>query len=287
MTDQKITKTKQSYGLACCKYIEGKLHILMVKKKYTYAFFEFVFCKYPKFDKIKLEKLFNSMTYQEKTDILEMDFDKLWRKIVINVPDDPRSLSKKSKLKRVIGKPIGVDILDNDVNNLTTKEKEYQIYSSKKQRFLELIDDGGRKLKELIHQSKSADPIWEIPKGRPEPNEKPADTAMREFNEETFGTIDNYRILYDLNPVKINYVIMDCLYTNEYFIALADEEWIPHFEYNCYENNREVEELRWITFDEIKYLNRGQHTYKRMINLFSSVSKLVKKHKPANQRIII
>lgn len=290
MSEQKIQKTKQSYGLACCKFIKGILYVLMVKKKYTYSFFEFVFCKYPRFDRYKLEKLFDGMTFQEKTDILEMDFDKLWCKIVLNIPDDPKSLSKKTKLKRTIGRQFinefEIDSTsDIQALDLTPKEKEYQTYIAKKQRFLDLIDDGGRRLKEIINHSKSSDAIWEVPKGRPELNEKPLDVAIREFNEETAGTIENFRVLYDLPTIKINYVNADCLYNNEYYIAIANDDWIPQFQYNCYENNREVEEIRFISVDEVKFLNKGQHTFKRMINLVSSISKLIKIHKPFIQKI--
>ena len=279
-------KTKLSYGLACCKFIEGALHVLMVKKKYTYSFFEFVFGKYPRFDRPKLEAMFDSMTYQEKSDILEMEFDKLWCKIVLNVPDDPNSINKsRTKLKRPTSKKrfelaFQDGIIETDLgNDPSQREKELQTYISKRQRFRDFIDDGGRRLKELINHSKSADPIWEIPKGRPDGIEKPLDTANREFTEETLGCTDNYKIVYEIRPIKINYVNAGCFYKNEYFVALANPNWIPQFQYNCYEYNREVEELRWVSSAELKYLNRGQHTYKRMINLVDTITKAIRPHR--------
>ena len=285
--------TKQSYGLACCKFIDGILHVLMVKKKYSYAFFEFVFCKYPKFDRKKLDELFNGMTFQEKKDILELNFDKLWCKIVLNVPDDPNSMAKKTKLKKLVGK-LKTDVDTKEIEEIeekkyemTPKEKEYQTYLIKKNRFIELIDDGGRKLRDIISHSKSADPIWEIPKGRPECNEKPFDTAIREFYEETTINIDKYRILYDINPIKINYVIGDCLYNNEYFVAIADKDLMINNEYNRYDNNIEVEEIRWINVNEVPFLNKGQHTYKRMISLVNCVSKIVKQNKPLYTKMLV
>lgn len=280
--------TKQSYGLACCKFIDGILHVLMVKKKYSYAFFEFVFCKYPKFDRKKLDELFNGMTFQEKKDILELNFDKLWCKIVLNVPDDPNSMTKKTKLKKIIGKlknVVDVEDVEEKKYDISPKEKEYQTYLVKKHRFMELIEDGGRRLREIINHSKSADPIWEIPKGRPESNEKPLDTAVREFYEETTITIDRYKIIYDIHPIKINYVIGDCLYNNEYYVAIAGDDLIINNEYNRYDNNIEVEEIRWINVHEVPFLNRGQHTYKRMINLVNSVHKIARQHKPLCARL--
>ena len=283
-----ITRSKKSYGIACCKYIDHILHVLMVKKKYTYSFFEFVFCKYPKFDRLKLEKLFDGMTFQEKSDILEMDFNKLWCKILLNIPEDPYQPTRnKVKLKRTsIKKRFESTYFESISLNLNQKEKEYKTYLAKKQRFLELIEDGGRRLREIINHSRSADSIWEIPKGRPNDEEKPLDTANREFTEETNGTINNYKIIYEIEPIKVNYVNACCLYENEYFVALADDKWIPQFQYNCYECNSEVEELRWVSAAELKFLNRGQHNYKRMNTLLNTISHAIKKYKPLTNKIV-
>lgn len=281
-------KVKLSYGLACCKYINGRLHVLMIKKKYTYSFFEFVFGKYPRADRNKLESLFNTMTYQEKSDILEMDFDKLWCKIVLNIPEDPNSINKsKIKIKRPTGKKrfdlVFQEGITDSIDDKNQKEKEWTTYITKRQRFRDFIDDGGRRLKELINHSKSSDPIWEVPKGRPDGDEKPIDTANREFTEETAGCIDNYRVIYEIAPIKVNYMNSNCFYKNEYFVALADINWIPQVQFNCYEYNREVEELRWVSSEEIKYLNRGQHTYARMINLLNMIEKVMKPHHKINR----
>lgn len=279
-------RQKQSYGLAVCKFIENRLHVLFVKKKYTYSFFEFVFGKYPKFDKNKLEELFNGMTFNEKALILEQNFDRLWCKIVLNVPEDPNGIAKnRVKLKRPTGKKrfelAFMEIGDiNEPEILSQKEKEYQTYVTKKTRFEELISDGGKLIKELISHSVSADPIWEIPKGRPDNNEKPLDTAMREFTEETNGIAKHYRIVHEIEPIKINYMNNDCLYNNDYFVAIANPDWNPSELFHEYENNREVEEVRWINTDEIKYLNKNQHTYKRMIHLLDTIKRSIKSYRP-------
>ena len=293
MNTQDEQRTKQSYGLAVCNFMNGRLHILFVKKKYTYSFFEFVFGKYPKFDKVRLEELFNGMTFQEKSLILEMNFDKLWCKIVLNVPEDPNSISRnRIKLKRPTGKKrfelaftdglSGFIHEEEKTSELTAKEKEYATYTNKKQRFEELTDDGGKLLKELIGHSTSSDPIWEIPKGRPDDNEKSLDTAMREFTEETNSMANYYKIIHEIEPIKINYVNGNCLYNNEYYVAIARGNWNPSELFQTYENNREVEEVRWINTDEIRFLNRGQHTYLLMIDLMNKIRNSIKQYRPKN-----
>ena len=75
----------------------------MIKKRYTYAFFDFVFTKYKKNDDVRLCKLFDQMSIQEKADILRLDFDRLWARIRIKIPIQPKSdtyvneYNKKSK----------------------------------------------------------------------------------------------------------------------------------------------------------------------------------------------
>ena len=69
MNIKKIQKPKifkKSYGIACCRYnLTTKLpEILMIKKRYTYAFFDFVFTKYKKNDDNRLCKLFDQMSIQ-------------------------------------------------------------------------------------------------------------------------------------------------------------------------------------------------------------------------------
>jgi 8-oxo-dGTP pyrophosphatase MutT (NUDIX family) len=229
------------------------------------------------------------MTFQEKALILEMNFDKLWCKIVLNVPDDPNSITRnKIKLKRPTGKKrfelAFTDVIVGDMEE--TKEeyvserfKEYQTYIAKKQRFLELIDDSGKLLKDLINHSSSSDPIWEIPKGRPDENEKPLDTAIREFAEETSTMLNpicnGYRIIHEINPIKINYINGNCLYNNDYYVGIVSDSWEPSELFQSYENNREVEEVRWVNTEEIKYLNRGQHTQSRMIDLMDKIKRAI------------
>lgn len=280
-------RSKQSYGLAVCKKIDNRLHILMVKKKYTYAFFEFVFGKYPKFDRTRLEELFNAMTFNEKSMILEMNFDKLWCKIVLNIPEDPNSISRnKVKMKRPTGRKrfelAFADIIYGEIETeekISERSKEYTTYVNKRQRFIELIEDGGKFIIDLIAHSVSSDPIWEIPKGRPDENELALDAAMREFTEETNGTTEDYQVIHEIQPIKINYINSNYLYNNDYYVAICKNDWLPDRLFNMYENNREVEEVRWISSDEIKFLNRGQHTHSRMIDLVEKIKNAIKPYR--------
>jgi len=153
----KPRKFKESYGIACCRYNLETLEpeVLMVKKRYTYAFFDFVFSKYKKKDDNRLRKLFSQMSVHEKIDILRLDFDKLWCRIRIKIPEPPDYSYKNLK---------------NNTN--IRKNDEWNTYIFKKRKFDNnfINTDKGRRLRKLIHGTKSVDSIWEIPKGRPDGN---------------------------------------------------------------------------------------------------------------------
>lgn len=250
-------KFKESYGIACCRYnLKNKEpEVLMVKKRYTYAFFEFVFSKYKKKDDNKLRKLFSQMSVHEKIDILGLDFNKLWCRIRIKVPDYSEYTNKKG---------------NND---------EWNTYNNKKYKFDNnfIKTDNGRRLRKLIHRTKSIDSIWEIPKGRSMGREKPINTAVREFKEETNIAIKQYNFLIHIKPIVESYIVNKCNYKHTYYIAVAKRfDLVPEINFSSYEQLVEVEKIQWVSLDRAKYLNLKQiepqlhihNLLKRVLNIF-------------------
>ena len=285
---QKPKIFKKSYGIACCRYnLTTKLpEILMIKKRYTYAFFDFVFTKYKKNDDDRLCRLFDQMSIQEKADILRLDFDILWARIRIKIPIQPKSdkytneynkRSKKSKddlyifvnrkyhPHKPIMLPSGYILYDDD----------WYTYRNKKIKFKNnfISSDGGKWLKKLINGTKSCDTIWEIPKGRPDRFEKPINTAIREFKEETDISIYKYTFLPHIKPIIISYIVNRCSYTHIYYIAVAKKfNWEPQINFSSYEQMTEVEKLQWISYSKAKHLNLKQTTSNtRMLNLLKKI----------------
>jgi 8-oxo-dGTP pyrophosphatase MutT (NUDIX family) len=193
---------KKSYGLALCRYnLEtSSYEVLMIKKRYTYYFVEFVLGHYNKNNEERLVYLFGNMSHEEKVTILSLDFGKLWYKIWLI---DPESLYG------VHNKNLSMD----EQNRYNNCKKHYE--SS-------FLLDNGEKLRKLIDKSTSVDTIWEIPKGRRMSGETLIDCAMREVREETGIDSNQYSILFDID--SRNYQISDgCVtYENHYYIALWD-----------------------------------------------------------------
>jgi len=260
---QQFIKKKFSFGIACCRYnlVTKKPEILMMKKRYTYAFFDFVFAKYKKNDYRRLSKLFNQMSYQEKIDILSLDFNKLWCRIRLKIP--PAYIYSR-----------------NDHIEYNGVKNEWKTYMFKKRKFEAnfILNDKGKKLRKLINGTSSLDSIWEIPKGRSDQGEKPLNTAIREFKEETDISIKKYKLL-NITPINESYVVNKVRYDHTYFIAVAKKfNWEPRINFKSYEQIVEVENLKWISAEEVKYLNVNQLSYNRIQTLFGTVIKLFKKN---------
>jgi 8-oxo-dGTP pyrophosphatase MutT (NUDIX family) len=229
---------KYSYGLACV--LPGVIpKILFIKRRLTYAFFDFIMGRY-QFN--ELRSMFNMMTYNEKTEILELDFDRLW--------------------KRLIG-----------INADAKRKIDIDSYTKKKARFEKVLPT----LKALMNNTTDADPVWEIPKGGQEKNEKPLSTAIREFEEETLIGVD-YTLL-ECKPLVQKYKHGKTTYVSSYFVAVVKkyEESGLFSSYHC---NLEVECSRWFSMKEIEFLNRGQINRKRILDLSKRVFATYRKNKP-------
>ena len=242
---------KRSYGIACCKSTSTGVVLLLIKKRFTYAYFDFVFGKYDVKDTRKLRDLFGRMTYWEKMLIMEGDFNNMWN--------------------RLMNTNKNVKFVKSDIENC---------YSAKKQRFESLFRSDQRKLREALHNTPIADPIWELPKGHPIKGEKPIDTAIREFKEETGGTLADYDILYDCRPIVQSYKSGKNTHIVTYFLAVAHHNWVPKLDFSSYEQTLEVECVRLLPLEQIKFLNHKQVNHKRMIDLASRTVALYRKHKP-------
>src|SRR5437016_6310321 len=79
-----VNVTKKSYGIVLCRRneISNKLEMLLVRKRFTYSFSDFVLGRYNrKSNSIResLFKLFSTMTPTEYQLVQTLDFDKMWR----------------------------------------------------------------------------------------------------------------------------------------------------------------------------------------------------------------
>ena len=240
-------KIKQAYGFICLRKNKNtnKLQILLIKKQHTYAFSDFISGKYNKTNKEYLLKLFNQMSYNEKIVISSLKFNNIWYYFYHNNPEN----------------------LYSNNNN----QKWLNSYIKKKNKFdFTFIKDGGKYLKKLIENSKSCDPLWDLPKGKIENNELPIDASIRELQEETNIKLSSIKILFHLTPFIESYIDGGYIYRNTYYYTEVDPEWEPTNYFNL--NNIENSDIKWIDTNEIDKLYSSNYIFK-ITNLKKSIKK--------------
>lgn len=216
-----------SYGVGCVRKNAntGCYEILMIKKRNTYSFVEFVRGSYDPSKDRDIHYMFEGMTITEKSMIQTRRFDTIW--------------------EYSYGYP--------------NKSSERSIYQRSLKKYNILVERGI--LSSIITNTKNADLLWEIPKGRANKKETPLISATREFEEETGISKKDYRILFDEGPIEYSFVDCGVKYKYIYYIATLGSNVEPTYDYKNNHMLWELSELRFMTSVAIQEMN-GQRLAK-------------------------
>jgi 8-oxo-dGTP pyrophosphatase MutT (NUDIX family) len=255
--NDKKSKIKKSYGIICIRTLKGIFEIILIKKPITYYYSEFINGNYSKSSKDSyFMKLFNNMTYYEKLDILTLNFANIWNRVYRINPESPF---------------LYIQDINNKIN--------YSTYISKKTKFENtFLQDKGKKLKNLIGQSKNIDTLWEVPKGKKNYNEGDLDTAIREFTEETNINSDKYKLLLHIKPYIETYTDFNITYQSIFYFAEISEDFEPKLSLNCTNQISEVANIQWCNINNLKYMMLDKKSYNRMFTMFKIIQKKYKNH---------
>jgi 8-oxo-dGTP pyrophosphatase MutT (NUDIX family) len=278
-------KTKISYGIALCRNNKEKnnaIEIVLIKKRYSYHYLSFIMGHYKKNDYQHIKYLLDHMSFSEKMDIMGMQFNHMWYRIWLNNPERYYNITDVYKYDKSISDAEKMSFGDRSSNVYM-----YKMYFQKKNKFEQNFRDARdvQILRSLIHQSLSAEIIWEIPKGRKNPGESlyietNLDCAMREFYEETSIDDTKYKICYNIEPIVNSFVDEKIIYKTIYYIAeLRDqsENLIPHINYKSFHQISEIEQIKWVSLAEINFLNLPEPIHERLIMLYKTIMKKFKK----------
>jgi 8-oxo-dGTP pyrophosphatase MutT (NUDIX family) len=233
-----------SYGiiLFCLKDGDGK--IVMIERKDSISFIEFLRGKYSSIYNIEyLKLLFSRFSNKEKNDILTKNFDDLWKQLWIHTETINKnikreyfsSMKKFNMLKKGFnynGKFINLDYL---IHSVTTN---YEMNE------------------------------WEIPKGRRESKENNKECAIREFMEETNIKPDLYHILQNVTPIVEEYRgINNIPYKHVYYIAKINEEINLDINFNNKQQYTEIKNIQWVSQNEaLRNIRNHDKHKKELIN---------------------
>jgi 8-oxo-dGTP pyrophosphatase MutT (NUDIX family) len=193
-----------------------KIKILMVRRKHSLNYIEFIRGKYDIDNKQQINKLFKLMTIQENIKILNSNFDELW----------------------------------NELWKETAKSKIYQKeFNLSKLKFEDLKANNFYNLLGETGLSEYQEPEWGFPKGRRNSNEKNINCAIREFMEETNIDGNYLHILERLNYITEEYQGTNSIdYRHVYYLASTNDE--IELDVNNESQLEEIGDIKWFTIPE-------------------------------------
>jgi 8-oxo-dGTP pyrophosphatase MutT (NUDIX family) len=212
-----------SYGIILCRSSSKGIQYLMLRRKDSFGYIDFIRGKYMHNNLEHLQTMFNEMSILERENIKNFDFDTLWKKMwgdtYLNSQYKGEELSSQKKFEMLkAGVPMGPNnelvTLDIIIDNCTTKWKETE---------------------------------WEFPKGRRNFQEKDLDCAIREFEEETGLSKKDIKIIENIMPFEEIFLGSNHKsYKHKYFLAYTDNTIDDLQNYQ----QTEVSKLDWKTLDE-------------------------------------
>lgn len=226
-----------SYGVVCYKIIKDEIHYLMVERKHSFAFVEFLMGKYDMQDVEYIQDLFEKMTLFERCLTTNHSFKFLWCKLwgqYRNQQKNSHYEYKKSIQREFCRGSIKFHILKNGFINVEDN-KTYALAN-----FVENSENN--------HRS----PEWYFPKGKRLCRFEPIDVcALREFKEETGIDCDELENIIPHIP-KVSETHQSTnkkTYTVTFFIVKYQGKEEKKFQ-QVEDTNSEINSIAWLTFDE-------------------------------------
>lgn len=229
-----------SFGVICYKIENNVVKYLMIQRKDSLSFMEFIRGKYNPNDIKYIKQLLSCMTNNERQLLRSKTFDDIWiyawyQNNTTHIKQTVEYIDSKQKFDTLFVTNVLKRLLDN--------------------RFLINIEQE-----------------WGFPKGRRKLKERDYDCAVREFCEETRLKSDDIEVMSDIVPFEeIFFGTNDILYKHTYYIAkMKCVDKNVCLDYNCIEQMREVRALRWFTYEEtvnhIKKHNIERHKIIENVN---------------------
>ena len=205
----------------------GGVQYLMIRRKDTLGFVEFIRGKYPIYNQTYVQRLIDEMTLDEKHRLQTQTFSELWKNVWGDYLNSKYQNEEAVSCDRFNVLKSGIKLNRNGGTHYT--------------------------LNTLIANSNTqwTEPEWGFPKGRRNYQEKDIDCALREFSEET-GYNEN-RLMVVQNVIPYEEIFMGSnmkTYKHKYYVAhmrfpdKSPSESSPVFQ------KTEVSKMGWFTYEE-------------------------------------
>ena len=239
-----------SYGIILFRKIKDEIQYLMIRRKDSFGYIDFMRGKYSPYNIFQLQKIIDEMSILEKTRILAEPFDQLWIHMwgeTTNVQYKNEELSSSKK----------IDLIRNGV----------------------IINDENVTLKSIVENSKTEwnETEWEFPKGRRNNKEKDLECALREFEEETGISKNKINVVENILPFEEIFIGTNHKsYKHKYFLAYMEEENEEMADLEHYQVT-EVSKIEWKTIDKCLESIRPYNLEKK--KLITNINKVLEEYR--------
>tara|TARA_Y100000591_G_scaffold267159_1_gene241123 strand:+ start:551 stop:1369 length:819 start_codon:yes stop_codon:yes gene_type:complete len=246
-TYNQCSKPITSVGLIVMSKEYNKIKYLMICRKDSLGYVEFLRGKYNVFDKNYIQNLVDEMTIYEKKNILTKSFSVLWNDLWgkfshTQYRQEEKSSSEKfSQLKKGI-----LDIHSNKMFSIET-----------------LINESTTNWKY---------PEWGFPKGRRNYQETDLVCALREFQEETGYHKKEINIISNLKPFQEIFTGSNYKsYKHKYFLGYIHNPIV----HNNFQKS-EVSDMKWLSLEDC--LKKIRPYNLERIELINNINKVLHKY---------
>ena len=164
-----------SYGIILFRSSSKGLQFLMLRRKDSFGYIDFMRGKYLTYNIEHIQKIINEMSINEKNNILNESFDNLWREMWGNISNIQYRSEELASIKKF-------DLIKSGI-----------ILNGVKITLKDIIENSDTKWNETE---------WEFPKGRRNFKEKDLECALREFEEETGISHTKIKIIENVLPFE-------------------------------------------------------------------------------------
>ena len=243
-----------SYGIIAFKSgLEG-VEYLMIRRKNSFGYIDFIRGKYSLYNLNQLKIMIDEMSSKEKEEILTLSFDRLWAEMWGEIN-------------------IGSNQYKNEEN---ASKKKFELLKEGV-----MIDNINYTLDDIVKLSTTdwGETEWEFPKGRRNQREKDLECALREFEEETGISRNKLTIIENLIPFEEMFIGSNHkAYKHKYFLALFNTihdndilDELDNFQVT------EVSKLEWKTLDKCLESIRPYNLEKKTI--IQNINKVLQEYR--------
>lgn len=244
---QNCKKPIISSGIICFKIQNNIFKYLLICRKDSLGFVDFLRGKYSLNNIAHIKKLVNEMTNKEKKMLLTKTFDELWFYLWGNFVGNQYKNEEKH-----------------------SRDKFYKL----KEGFV-----SGITLRTIVESSETLwdNPEWGFPKGRRNNGENDISSAIREYIEETGHNKYTFTIIDNIIPYEE-------IFTGSNYKSYKHKYYLAYMKYNNINDNNyqksEVSKMEWCTLDRVLELIRPYSLEK--IKIIKNIDNVLKKYNLIN-----